>query len=56
MVGLYLGIYCNPKLVGKVVKYVIHLPHVHLSEVYYRGGGMGRKHSCDRVRRTEVEV
>ena len=40
-----------------VVKmHVIHLPHVHLSEVQNRGGGMGCKHSCDGVVRTKVEV
>ena len=56
MVGLYLSVFCNPKPVGKVVKYVIHLPHVHLSEVQNRVGGVGSKHSCDGISCAEVEL
>ena len=55
----YLFIWCSCpicQMLNIVVKmHVIHLPHVHLSEVQNGGGGMGSKHSCDGVGGTKVE-
>ena len=35
--------------------HAIYLPHIHLSEIQYRGCGMGCKHSCEGVGRSKVE-
>jgi len=46
------GIHCVPHT---KLFLTIFLPHIHLSEVQNRGGGVGSKHSCEGVARSKVE-